>query len=358
MLALKRNVEIALRLLLALLFIFSGCAKSIDCVGTSLYVASHLDALSLHAITGLSKPIAALLGAAELGLGLMLLLNIMPRLTRFAAMSMLGVFTLVTLLNITIFPLEDCGCFGDVVTLSAEATFIKNLLLFPPSVILWLVSRKMPSCGMRDVLWAMVIFISMLGVNIYTLRHLPIIDLLPYSAGTNLRAEINAEREARKNGCRTELVFHDKDGAEYRFDSTCTECWMDENLEYSGVESVAMEDVEWRYDDFALIDANGLDCSDELLSRDGASVWLCVASIEALDKSGGLERVIAQLKQRFAESDVVVLSAVYIADIPEQAEVYGVDISLLRTMIRADIGTIHMRNGVVEDKHHIRDLEL
>ena len=358
MLVLKRNVEIALRLLLALLFIFSGCAKSIDCVGTSLYVASHIDALSLHALIGLSKPIAALLGATELGLGLMLLLNIMPRLTRFAAMSILGAFTLVTLLNLTILPLEDCGCFGDVVTLSTEATFIKNLLLFPASVILWLVNRKMPSCRMRDVLCAIAIFVSTLGVNIYTLRHLPIVDLLPYSVGTNLRAEINAEREARTKGCRTELIFHDKDGVEYRFDSTCTECWMDENLEYSGVESIAMEDVEWRYDDFALIDANGVDCSDELLSRAGTSVWLCVASIEALDKSGGLERVIAQLEQRFAESDVVVLSAVYIADIPEQAEVYGVDISLLRTMIRADVGTIHMRNGVVEDKHHIRDLGL
>ena len=97
--SIKQNIEIALRLLLALLFIFSGGAKSIDCVGTSLYVVSHLEALHLGALSTISELLAVLLGGVELALGLLLLLNIMPRVTRFAAMAMLALFTLVTLLN-------------------------------------------------------------------------------------------------------------------------------------------------------------------------------------------------------------------------------------------------------------------
>ena len=357
--SIKRNIEIALRLLLALLFIFSGGAKSIDCVGTSLYVVSHLEALHLGALSTISELLAVLLGGVELALGLLLLLNIMPRVTRFAAMAMLALFTLVTLLNLTLLPLEDCGCFGDVVTLSTEATFLKNLVLFPLSVVVWLAARKEHRPKVCEALAVGVIFVGALAVNLYTLRHLPLVDLLPYSVGTNLREAVNSERKAVDSSMRTELIFRGvEDGAEYRFAADCVECWMDDSLEYVGVESVKDDSLDLQYDDFALFDQQGEDCALELLSEDGLRLCLTLASSDMLEKFGGLDYVVAQIQRLYPHSEVVVLSAVAMEDSSSEVAIYGVDRSTLRTMIRADIGVVLIRDGIVEAKFNIRDLDI
>lgn len=357
--SIKRNIEIALRLLLALLFIFSGGAKSIDCVGTSLYVASHLEALHLGALSGAVELFAVLLGGAELALGILLLLNIMPRVTRFAAMAILAVFTLVTLLNMTLFPLEDCGCFGDVITLSTEATFLKNIVLLPMSVALWSMCRREENFNLRHALYGVLAICASVGMNIYTLHHLPLIDLLPYSVGTNLCKEVNAEREAISRATRTELIFRGvDDGAEYRFAADCMECWMDENLEYEGVESVVDDSVEPRYEDFVLIDSDGVDRALELISHDGASLWLSILSVDVLEEYGNLDYLVARLSGLYPKYDVSVLSAVAMSYENSDVAIYGADSALLRTMIRAKVGVMLLRNGVVEAKYNIRDLDL
>lgn len=354
-----RNIEIALRLLLALLFIFSGGAKSIDCVGTSLYVASHLEALHLGALSGAVELFAVLLGGAELALGILLLLNIMPRVTRFVAMAILALFTLVTLLNMTLFPLEDCGCFGDVVTLSTEATFLKNLILLPLSVAVWLMGRRERVTKVLDTFLAGLIFMGAVAVNIYTLRHLPLIDLLPYRVGTNLREAVISERELVNRSMRTELIFRGvDDDAEHRFAADCIECWMDDSLEYVGVESVMDDNLELHYDDFALFDQEGVDRALELLSKDGAYLWLTLASSDRLEEFGGLDHLVTHLTKLYPEHKVVVLSAVAMGDSSCGVATYGVDRSTLRSMIRADIGIMLIRDGMVEAKYNIRDLDL
>lgn len=353
----KRNIEIALRLLLALLFIFSGCAKSIDCVGTSLYVASHLDALHLSAFAVIAKPLAALLGATELSVGLFLLLNIIPRATRFVAMSMMVIFTLVTLLNLTLLPLEDCGCFGDVVTLSTEATFLKNILLLPASILLWMWRPAQRNKSVGNIAIVGVIVAGSLAINIYTLRHLPLVDLLPYSVGQNLRESVKSERETIARSTRTELIFINLDnGEECRFAADCVDCWLDDNLEYVGVESVTDGKLDIYYDDFIILDDMGVDRAEELLSKHGDYVWLCIASSDEVAQWGGLQRIISEVQQTYSEHELVVLSAVAIRDDIGDVTMYGVDSSTLRSILRADVGVIVLRDGVIEEKLNIRDL--
>lgn len=357
--ALRRYSEVVLRSLIALLFIFSGATKSIDCVGTSLYVTSHLDTLYIGVPNGVAEVLALLLGASELSLGILLLFNILPRVTRLVAMLMVALFTLVTLLNVTLFPLEDCGCFGDVVSLSTEATFLKNVVLLPLVVILWLLGRRREGCAMWHLLVAAIVAVGAISLNIYTLRHLPLIDILPYSVGTSLREAVIEEREARELSSHTELIFRGvQDGLEHRFAADDVACWLDEDLEYVGVESVTDSDVEWLYDDFLLIDSEGRDRALDMLMEDCNYLWLCISSSRRLAELGGVEQLVAALQSLYPEYRVAVLSSVAVDVNSGDVALYGVDSSTLRTMMRADVGVMLLRSGVVEAKLNIRDLEL
>ena len=64
-----RYVDVVLRLLLGALFLFSGAVKSVDTVGTSLYVEKYLDAFGLGVLDEAAWLVAVLLGAAEIGFG-------------------------------------------------------------------------------------------------------------------------------------------------------------------------------------------------------------------------------------------------------------------------------------------------
>ena len=79
-------------------FVFSGLVKSVDPVGTSIFVDEYLAAYSLEGLGSLSLAAAVVLGAAELSVGVMLCLRLLTRAASAASAAMLAVFTVVTLL--------------------------------------------------------------------------------------------------------------------------------------------------------------------------------------------------------------------------------------------------------------------
>ncbi len=123
-------------------FIFSGLVKSVDPVGTSIFVDEYLAAYSLEGLGSLSLAAAVGLGAAELSVGVMLCLRLMTRAASASASAMLAVFTVVTLLSATVLPVGDCGCFGDALSLSPWATFFKNVVLLPLAVWTYMRHRR------------------------------------------------------------------------------------------------------------------------------------------------------------------------------------------------------------------------
>ncbi len=350
-----RNIEGLVAIILGLVFIFSGFVKSIDSVGTSLYVTSHLEALMLGQFKPLALPVAILLGATELWLGVMLVFRLLRRITSALTLVILSFFTIITLLNITLFPLEDCGCFGDVVKLSAEATFAKNLLLMPLAVVLWRAWRRAEGRGVYEWIVAAILLSMALAMNIYVARHFPLIDLSPYRRGTNLREQVAEERARAEAATRHELVFRDvNDGTEHRFASDDASCWMNDSLEYVGVECHIDDSVVLDYADFAIYGSDSRDCSEELLAERGAMIWLCVSSAEALAEEGGLQRVVGRIAELYPDSRIVLLSSQRCGE--AAVEHYDIDAATLLSMLRTDVGIIYIVDGVIEDKCPIGDL--
>ena len=196
------------RLILALTFVFSGFVKSVDPWGTALKVDEYLSIYGMEELSRWSMGFSIWLCGAELMMGLMLLFKVRIRLVSIFALLSMIFFTVLTFLSATWIPVEDCGCFGDAVKLSPWQTFAKNAVLLPMSFIVWRHYRPDRIFAFRrmEVVLTVLFFCIAMGVGLYSYRHLPMIDFLPYKVGVNI-AEAMQEEDVQSQIPETVLVY-------------------------------------------------------------------------------------------------------------------------------------------------------
>ena len=340
-----------LRWVLGAVFLFSGAMKCLDPVGTAIYVEKYLATYSLSVFAAASEAIAVSLIVVECAVGLLIILGVWRKGVSLLSSIMLLVFTIITLLSATLLPIGDCGCFGDAVKLTPWQTLFKNLALLPISIYIWRKSEGSYRPIMRDLIYTVVAMFIPLGVSLYALATMPLVDFLPYKVGTNLREGVVQERQLIEESTRTVLRFRDTiSGAIVELDAMATECWSDESLEF--VESATiMETVgDTQYDDFVLYNADGGDVTIEVLSCKGRIALLCINDAAALDDSA--TEAIHHLYSLYPASAIYVVSATALES-GLDSEHLLVDAMTLRSIIRADVGIVVLRDGVIEYKDSI-----
>ena len=177
------------RYVIAVIFIISGFVKTIDPWGTSLKMQEYLTVLGWTALLDCKMALAIWLCAAEMMMGCMLMFRVRLRLISVFSVVSMTIFTFVTLYVAIYTPIKDCGCFGAAIKLTPWQSFFKNLILWPMSAIMWWAERDrhfFPFTVREGVLT--FVFMGLTGLlGTYCYRHLPIIDLLPFKEGTDLR---------------------------------------------------------------------------------------------------------------------------------------------------------------------------
>ena len=344
----------ALRWLLGALFLFSGATKSIDPVGTSIFVEKYLSTYALEGLLPAALAIGVALAVVEFTVGAMLVGGVMQRRTSLLALVMVALFSVVTLLSATVLPIGDCGCFGEVVSLTPWGTFVKNVVLLPIAYVVWRgAERRQMKLG--DAAIVVVAIALSLGVNLYAMRHQPLVDLMPYKVGTDLREAV--ARERMNDDVRSILRFRNSvTGEVEEFSADATECWMREELEYVDTRTISDATKDAKYADFRLYDADGENVSSELLARSGRVVWLTIYSVDGL-KPSHLD-AICRLREAYPMSSIFVLTADNNLDIEELGDdtIYNIDAMTLRSINRSTVGVVVLNDGVVEYKADIRDI--
>lgn len=343
----------ALRWALGYTFIFSGVVKCVDPVGTAIFVEKYLATYSLEALLPLSLTIAIVLSVVEFALGCLITDRLFSRVVSTITLSLVSLFTIVTLLSATVLPIGECGCFGNAIELTPWQTFFKNVVLLVMAFVVW---RSERGEELKINYLSLILAVAVpLIINIYALRHLPIIDFMPYDEGRNLREEVLKERAEERDAVRSMLKFRSvTTNEEQLFDSTDSACWMDEDLEFVEAVTISEEVADLTYNDFHLYTSEGEDVTESLLQRSGRVVLLCINDSEI---SGAQMRGIEQLRKCYMDENIVILSASKVdAEWCRGIEQMSIDAMTLRSMMRADIGVVVLSDGVVESKENIRDL--
>lgn len=197
-------ISLVAQWLLAATFIFSGFVKAADPMGMEHKLEAYLQALGgefpwiqSHFLAGtiyLDLPVV-LLAAFEFLLGVYFLFGIHQRLTPLLGTLFMTAMTLVTLYIYLYEPVSDCGCFGDAITLTNGETLAKNVVLLLCALGLLIKRKYMVRFILRgsEGVPTNSSLIYIIGLSIYSLWFLPLIDFTGYSIGTNIEEALMGE---------------------------------------------------------------------------------------------------------------------------------------------------------------------
>ncbi|MBQ2416589.1 MAG: DoxX protein [Alistipes sp.] len=354
------------RVVVAITFIFSGAVKSMDPWGTALSVNNYLVTYGLEGLKPLVMIFSIWLCGAELMMGCMLIFKVRIRMcSTFATASMIF-FTILTLLSATVMPVEDCGCFGDVIKLTPWESFFKNLVLLPLIMVVWWRYRpdRMFAFSRLEASLAALFLTFSMGVGTYSYLHLPPVDLLPYKEGTNI-AQAMDEARNRQMQSDVVLIYRNIRTGKLREFSLDDNAWQNDSR-WEWVDTRVAEDVADRVEpmilEFYISDEQG-EVTDSLLSIKGNLYMLCVTNRAHISDSCE-KRLRSVVEQAAAEEAPVICLTPEPITRPtyhsfadsEQVRCYNIDSKTMKTMLRANTGLVVLTDGIITRKANCRDI--
>lgn len=212
-----RNIS---RIIIGIIFIFSGFVKVVDPLGYSIKFLEYFEAMGLTFMSGGATVFAFLMAAAELLLGIALFFNLLPKFTAWLLLLFMVMFTPLTFWLAITNAVTDCGCFGDALVLTNWETFIKNVIIDVFVAIIFIQKAKFkPIFNLFFQLCFAVIFIIVVfALEFYCYIKLPIIDFRPYHIGANLKeGMLIPEKEKNNLPIYQTYLSYSKDGVERQF---------------------------------------------------------------------------------------------------------------------------------------------
>jgi uncharacterized membrane protein YphA (DoxX/SURF4 family) len=350
------------RLLVGLVFIFSGFVKGVDPLGTAYRIEDYFVAYGIEWAIPLSLFLALFLCALEFVLGISLLFNAWVKKTSWLLFPMMIFFTVLTLIDAIWEPVPDCGCFGDAVKLTNWETFYKNIVLIILTAIVFFGRNKFkaPKLRMYNLVVLGLAIVGFVYFMNFNLSHLPLIDFRDWKVGSDMDPESVGEEKIY-------LSFKSNVTGEVNEYLSPDYPWQD------SLWNVEWEFVDQRVDDSELIRAHELIIQDSL-GQDFTEMFIpnpdyqflvisydiSKADEEALDKVLKFYR--AAEEDRYSLIGITsslpdeTMTRVSDLDTDEVFEFYYGDDVVLKSMVRANPGIILMKDGVIIEKWHHNDL--
>lgn len=350
---------VALRIITALIFVFSSVTKGVDPIGTTYRIIDYLEAYGWYFLVDYSFALSVLLISVEFLLGVALLFKLRIRLAALGVLLIMIFFTVVTYFDATYNLVPDCGCFGDAVKLTNWQTFYKNIVLLIFTLIIF-IKRHSIARTISKWIQVAVLLLFLAGFDwfiFHNYNHLPIVDFRDWKVGNDMKS---SGRETVKSY----LVYQNKNTGEIKEYISPDYPWND---------SVWMS--EWKFlnqriDDSQLVlkhgviieDEGGNNLTEEIIENPG---YQLILTSDELDKAVGQGMIdAARLFKELSESDVSFSMFTSSTDdvITRYRELYLIDYEVyfaddieLKAMIRSNPGMMLLKNGVVIAKWHYND---
>lgn len=213
----KIAVNIA-RVVVGLLFIFSGLVKANDPMGLSYKMQEFFEVWGVHKLDSLTLPMSVLMNAFEIIAGFALLLGWRIRLFSWLLLLLILFFTFLTGYTYITGNPKNCGCFGDCLLISSKTSFLKDVALtILIGFIMWQQKHIKPLLKEKWQLVCMsVVTLFCFLFQWYTLKYLPVVDCLPFKKGNNIAEQMKMPKNAIPDSTVITFIYK-KDGKEVEF---------------------------------------------------------------------------------------------------------------------------------------------
>lgn len=348
-----------IRIITALVFIFSAFVKGVDPVGTEYRVVDYLEAYGWYSMLDYAYILSLFLISVEFLLGVALLFKLKSRLASLGVLLIMIVFFVVTYIDARYELVPDCGCFGDAVKLTNWETFYKNIVLLLFAIVLFFYRSRL-SIRMRNGMqfFLLIVFLAVFDWFMYhNINHLPMMDFRDWKVGNDMKS-------SGKETVVNYLVYQNKETGEIQEYVSPNYPWND------SVWMSQWEFINQRIDDSQLVmkhgllveDAEGNNVTEDLVENPDFQFILTVYEITTADKSGMVKASdIYHNLPNDSISFALVTSSTredlepYMTSLSMDYDIYFADDIELKAMIRSNPGLILLEDGVVKAKWHYND---
>jgi uncharacterized membrane protein YphA (DoxX/SURF4 family) len=357
------------RILVGLLFIFSGLIKANDPLGFSYKLEEYFEVFHMTFLGPLAVSMAIFLCALEMFFGFALIIGTQGKKIAWGLLLLIIFFSFLTFYSAFFKVVQTCGCFGDAIVLTPWQSFGKDLILL--LFIIFIFAKRayiMPVFKHKKaenrVTWVAIIL--SFGVGFYTYNFLPVIDFLPYKVGANIPDEMKTPPGAMPD--EFEITYHltnKKTGAAKNMtdkEYIKSGIWKDNNWTITGnpESKLIKKGFAPKIQDLRINDAQGNEYTKELLANPFYNVIIVAydlshTSVPAMER---LNALAITLTDNYNIRTVILTS-----DAPRNAEAFAKAHKLvseifyadgvpLKSMVRSNPGVLLMKNGTIINKWH------
>jgi uncharacterized membrane protein YphA (DoxX/SURF4 family) len=345
------------RILVGLLFIFSGFIKANDAVGFSYKLVEYFEVFGTHFLIPIALPLAIFICIFEIILGFTLLMGARIKLTLWLLLLMIIFFTFLTFYSAYFHKVESCGCFGDAIALTPWQSFSKDLWLLFLIVVLFIGQQYIkPLFGKRvENILLVVILIICTAFPLYTYNYLPVIDFRPYAIGKNIPEQTKGVPDEVKFYY---LLKDKKTGVTQEFDKW-PENW-DQQYDYvSNRTVVTKKGIDAKIKDFTITGMDGGEYTADIIENPNPNFLLICYDLDKTEKSvfGKINDFAALCKHDSVTFVVLTASTKetiekFKQDVKTDIDFYNTDGTVLKTMIRSNPGLMMLKGGTVINMWH------
>ena len=341
------------RVLVGLLFIVSGLIKMNDPVGTQIKMTEYFEvfaadlpalAFFFHAFIPFMLYFSVFMCAAEVVLGVALLVSYRPKLTTWLLLLLVGLFTFLTFYSAYFNKVTDCGCFGEALKLKPWTSFTKDIVLMV--LILFIIGHR-NRMKSRKTGWAVFLSLALsVGLGVWAIQYLPPLDMLAYAVGKSIPTQMKPSEPLRFSYIMT------KGGEEYTLEKYPT----DTTFKFKEIITLN-ESAKPKITDYRIWNDTDGDFTEQ--SFQGNKLFVIVQNPATVDAGtvpairtlvNGLTgtNVTPVLLTSASDEAIDAFKKEFLLNLPT----YKADATVLKTIMRADPGTWLLSNGVVRGKWH------
>ena len=206
------------RIIVGLLFIFSGLVKAIDPLGLSYKMQEFFELWGMTQFNDHTLWLSIVMIAFEIIAGVALLLGWQMKLFSWLLLLLILFFTFLTGYAYLSGKFKNCGCFGDCIPITPITSFGKDIVLTVLIFFLFANVKKIQPLFSKKVSVVLIVIASAIsfGIQWYALNYLPPVDCLPYKKGNNIAEKMKAPVGAIPDSFAIRFVY-EKGGKQFEF---------------------------------------------------------------------------------------------------------------------------------------------
>ena len=347
-------ISIISRIIVGLVFMFSGTVKAVDPLGSAYKFSDYFLAFHLEFLQPFALLLAIVLIAAEFIAGFSVLSGYRQKTGIWGVMILMCIFTPLTLILAVTNPVSDCGCFGDAIKLTNWQTFGKNIILMIFVLIIFAKRKQATDRSTPFREWMIISAVTILFVifSLLNLRYLQLFDFLPYKNGVNIPEKMIIPEGKAADEYLTTFLYQ-KEGVIKEFT----------------LENYPADDSSWKFidqksvlikkgyqppiHDFSLTTTDGENITDSVLADPGYTLLMISTKFKDAGQTRldeGFELGARCLSEGISFYIVTASASDEITSYNNGLKICIADETTLKTMVRANPGYLLLKEGTIKGK--------